>query len=306
MENIEQRITQVRNDRDHGSRWLVREAITILYDLATGQSTSVDEQMRQLYTAGKKLAHARPSMAALPNAVGRILNVQGGTAAVAREAALLLHEYDTATEHITAHATPFMKGRLMTCSLSGTVLDVLLACRATITEVVVLEGRPRYEGRAMATALSKQGMAVTLITDAQADILLPQCTGIVVGADSVLANGDVLNKAGTALLAWAAHGHNVPFYVLCETLKISPRRWSENEEEGWSDNLNLLEEKEPEEVLEQPISGVKVRNFYFDHTANKLVTKLITERGILGPQAIQAIADRAMQNERAFEGGRAL
>src|SRR5690348_4178778 len=93
MENVEERIARVRNDREHGSRWLVREAISILHDLAEASS---DEQ--QLYAAGRKLAQARPSMAALASAVGRVLHVQGGSQAVAREAEHLLQVYDTATE----------------------------------------------------------------------------------------------------------------------------------------------------------------------------------------------------------------
>ncbi len=170
----------------------------------------------------------------------------------------------------------------MTLSISGTVLDVLRACAATIERVIVLESRPRYEGRETAAALAKRGIAVTLITDAQADIFLPFSQAVVVGADSVLADGGVLNKAGTALLAWAACGHNVPFYVLCETLKISPKHWT--------GDLSKLEEKEAEEVLEQPLVGVSVRNFYFDYTPPQLVTGVITERGILGRQQIEQIA----------------
>ena len=135
--------------------------------------------------------------------------------------------------------------------------------------------------------MSEAGIPVTLITDAQAAIFLPHCQGVVVGADSILADGGVLNKAGTALLAWAAHGYAVPFYVLFESLKIAPYTWSDE---------HLLEEKEPEEVLEQSIAGVKVRNFYFDHTPSQLVTKLITELGILQPQDIRSIADEARQN----------
>jgi translation initiation factor 2B subunit (eIF-2B alpha/beta/delta family) len=123
-----------------------------------------------------------------------------------------------------------------------------------------------------------------LITDAQADIFLPQCHAVVVGADTVLANGDIFNKAGTALLAWAARGHRIPFHVLCETLKISPH--------NWTGDLAQLEEKEPVEVLEQPIPGVTVRNFYFDRTPAKLVTNLITEQGILGKHEIRQLASQ--------------
>jgi ribose 1,5-bisphosphate isomerase len=293
MKNVEERIAQVRNDREHGSRWLVRETVSILRDLAEASSTE-----QQLCAAGRELAGARPSMAALASAVGRVLHVQGGPKAVAQAAEQLLQEFDTATEFIASYAQPFVLGTILTCSLSGTVLDVLVACRRQIERVIVLEGRPRYEGRTLAQELSKQGMVVTLITDAEAAIFLPLCNAVVVGADSVLATGEVINKAGTALLAWAACGQHIPVYVLCETLKISPQRWSDGGRMHWSQNVKLLEEKEPEEVLASPITGVTVRNFYFDHTPYKLVSKIITERGVLDQQEIQTIAHDVSENER--------
>ncbi len=287
---IQQRIEQVRNDREHGSRWLVRETMLILHDLATTSFPSQEEQMHTLYQAGRTLAQTRPAMAALSTAVSAILAVEGDPQAIAQAAQQQLENYEQATAQIAQQSRPLLKGRLLTCSISGTVLDVLLACRQLLQEVITLEGRPRYEGRTMAQSLSEQGIAVTLITDAQADIFLPDCTAVVVGADSVLANGDVLNKAGTALLAWAARGHNIPFYVLCETLKIS--------DQDWTGDLRLLEENEPEEVLAQPPGGVKVRNFYFDRTPQHLVTGLITERGILHTADISAIAAEVRENKQ--------
>ncbi|GAC1392292.1 MAG: translation initiation factor IF-2 [Ktedonobacteraceae bacterium] len=299
MSNVEQRIEQVRNDREHGSRWLVRETILILRELAHDTSGSQDEQMRRLYRAGRSLAQAHPSMAALASAIGHVLSVQGGPAAMAQEAEHLLHAYDTATARIAEHAKPLLHGTLMTCSISGTVLDVLVANSQNIRQMIVLEGRPRYEGREMVHALSQKGLAVTLITDAQADIFMPHCDSVVVGADSVLANGDVLNKAGTALLAWSAQGYHVPFYILCETLKISWQRW-EDGREHWQDNLALLEEKESEEVLAHPLAGVTVRNFYFDRTPHHLVSKVITEQGIVGPREIAAIVAQVERNKQVL------
>ncbi len=296
MTDIEQRIEQVRNDREHGSRWLVRETLLILRDLAHTTDAS-HEQMQRLYNVGRSLAQARPSMAALSSAVGRVLTVQGGPDAIAREAERLLRDYDTATARIAEYAKPLLHGTIMTCSISGTVLDVLVANCQAIQQVITLEGRPRYEGREMASALSQKGIAVTLITDAQADIFMPQCDSVVVGADSILANGDVLNKAGTSLLGWSAQGHHVPFYVLCETLKISSQQWQYGSAH-WQTNLALLEEKEGQEVLEQPIASVTVRNFYFDHTSQQLVTKVITEQGILGQQEITTIAAQVEHNKQ--------
>ncbi|HWZ19214.1 MAG TPA: translation initiation factor eIF-2B [Ktedonobacteraceae bacterium] len=284
MENQNERIARIYNDREHGSRWLVRETISILYDIATQPAFSPEENVQQLQHAGNELANARPAMAALAGAVRRILNAPDGLEGMAREAAKLLNELDSAIEHITRYARPFLTGTIMTHSLSGTVLEVLTNCLSQIEHIIVLEGRPRYEGREVARELSTGSASITLITDAQPDIFLPQCHTVVVGADSILANGDILNKAGTALLAWAAHGHRIPFYVLCETLKISPF--------SWSGDLSQLEEKESTEVLEQPIPGVRVRNFYFDRTLSRLITGVITEQGIIGKKEIARAASQ--------------
>jgi translation initiation factor 2B subunit (eIF-2B alpha/beta/delta family) len=214
----------------------------------------------------------------------------------------MLDSYSSANDSIAGHARPLIQGQVMTCSISGTVVDVLLALREQIERVIVLEGRPRYEGRETARILSQQHLAVTLITDAQAGIFLPQCQNVVVGADSILINGDVLNKAGTALLAWSAHGYDIPFYVLAETLKISPHRWVEHDPAHHAANFSLLEEKEPSEVWEPDTLGIVVRNFYFDRTPYRLITHILTERGILDRRVIREIAVETRTNQRKVLG----
>lgn len=288
-EQFARRVKEVIDDREHGSRWLVREAICILRDLAQADMPDRQEQKRLLVSFGRELAQSRPAMAALAGAVSRIFAAGSVEPAnVAGAASRTLAEFDAAPARISANARPFLTGRILTCSLSGTVLDTLVANKDAISEVLVLEGRPRYEGRTLARSLAEQGMAVTLMTDAQAGIFLTECRAIVVGADSILASGDILNKAGTALLAWAARGHRIPFYVICETLKITKTIWPADPTS--KEALSLLEEKEPEEVLPEAIAGVKVRNFYFDRTPVNLVDRYITEQGLLTPADIRRIA----------------
>lgn len=292
MDDLTARIARIRDDHEHGSRWLVRATIELLRDLAGQPARSSEEQLRQLRQAGRDLARARPAMAAMAGAVGRILAAPGGLAGITRAAEQLLREYDQSIEHITTFARPLLRGTILTHSLSGTVLEVVNNCIPAVEHIIVLEGRPLYEGRAAAEAWSRQSVALTLITDAQADIFLPNCQAVVVGADSILADGGILNKAGTALLARAACSHNVPFYVLAETLKIAPH--------SWSGDLALLEEKSPQEVWSQPPPGVAVRNFYFDHTPADLVTALISEQGALNREEIRKRAAAIEQISQKF------
>lgn len=283
MEDFTRRIAEIREDREHGSRWLVRQTILLLRDLASEEALASDERLARVRQAGHELAQARPAMAALAGAVRRVLAAGDSAASIARGADQLLQECEQATARIIDFARAHLRGTIMTHSLSGTVLDVLRACIPPIEHVIILEGRPLYEGRSVVSALDEQKVRLTLITDAQADIFLPLCQALVVGADSILADGGILNKAGTALLARAARDHRVPLYVLSETLKVA--------QHGWTGDLTLLEEHPGSEVWEQSPPGVAVRNFYFDHTPAELITQIISERGPLSHEQIRDLAE---------------
>jgi methylthioribose-1-phosphate isomerase len=102
---------------------------------------------------------------------------------------------------------------------------------------------------------------------------------VVVGADRVCADGKVVNGIGTYQLALAAERSDVPFYVLCETLKFDPRLKSEKVD---------LEEKEPSEVVElrKLPPEVKVKNPSFDITPLELITGIVTENGLLTTEEV--------------------
>jgi ribose 1,5-bisphosphate isomerase len=298
------RIAWVRDDRAHGASALAREAAAIVRDCALqGLEPEGDtlEALRQAHAAARELAASRPSMVAVANTVGRIwaeaaetpgLRGANPSAAAAwqalEQARRAAHEalvgWATASDQIASYARPYLKGTLLTHSLSGTVQAALLACKDQIERVYVTESRPRCEGRATAQALASAGMAVTLLTDAEAGLFIPACAAVVVGADSILADGAVVNKAGTLLLALAARAHRpqrVLFLALAETLKIAPYKQPH------------LEEMDPAEVVSpSELPGVSARNIYFDRTPAALVSALITERGPL---------DRAQVREQAAQ-----
>ena len=171
----------------------------------------------------------------------------------------------------------------------GTALGVVRAAREEGKRLRVFadETRPVLQGaRLTAWELQQDGIPVTLITDNMAGALM-QKKGIdccVVGADRIAANGDVANKIGTYSVAVLAKAHGIPFYVAApiSTIDLATP----------NGNGIPIEERHASEVTQvhggkmiAPV-GVTVWNPAFDVTPAKLITGIITERGILSPHEL--------------------
>ena len=157
----------------------------------------------------------------------------------------------------------------MTHSLSSTVVELfrLLAASGGGVCAIVTESRPLCEGHRLAERLSAWAVSTTLITDAQAGLFVGRADAVVVGADAVLADGGVVNKAGTYPLALLARDAGVPFYVCCESFKRRRPGLPAPEPE----EMDAAELGAPE------LPHVTARNVYFDVTPARLLTALITE-----------------------------
>ncbi len=109
----------------------------------------------------------------------------------------------------------------------------------------------------------------------------------IVGTDRVTANGDVCNKIGTYLKALAAHDNGVPFYVALPgpTIDWNVRdgvREIPIEERDGRELTHIAGRTASGEVVTVEITppGAKAANYAFDVTPARLVTGLITERGV--------------------------
>ena len=163
----------------------------------------------------------------------------------------------------------------------GTALGVIRAARSKISNVWVDETRPFLQGaRLTAWELMQDGIPVTLITDNMAAHFMQrgEVDAIVVGCDRVAANGDVANKIGTYGLAVLARVHRIPFYVACPLSTIDAAT-----PHG---RLIPIEERGRAEVVGHAGKiwaprDVRAANPAFDVTPARLVTALITERGVV-------------------------
>ncbi len=153
------------------------------------------------------------------------------------------------------------------------------------------ETRPRNQGASLtAWELGHHGVAHTVIPDNTGGHLMQHgmVDIVIVGTDRVTAQGDVCNKIGTYLKALAAHDNNVPFYVALPSPTID---FAVNDgvaeipiEQRSADEVATMTGKTKDgriETVQVIPDGSPVANYGFDVTPARLVTGLITERGVL-------------------------
>lgn len=164
----------------------------------------------------------------------------------------------------------------------GTALGVIRAAVEAGKKVAVLadETRPWLQGaRLTAWELQRDNIPVTLICDNMAGYLMSkkEIDCVIVGADRIAANGDTANKIGTYTVAVLAKEHGLPFYVAAPISTIDLTL---------ADGGQIpIEERDRREVThsgERQLApaGVAVRNPAFDVTPARLISAIITERGV--------------------------
>lgn len=149
-------------------------------------------------------------------------------------------------------------------------------------EVFVTESRPMKQGLISVRDLSKAGISTTLIVDSAVRHFIRDIDKVIVGADSIAANGAVINKIGTSQLALAAHEARVLFFVAAESYKFHPGTLV--------GRLVEIEERPFKEIVDpKRFPGVRIRNPVFDVTPPDYIDLIITERGIIPPSAAYVV-----------------
>jgi translation initiation factor 2B subunit (eIF-2B alpha/beta/delta family)/8-oxo-dGTP pyrophosphatase MutT (NUDIX family) len=272
-------VESVAGDTDHGSAYVSLRALEVLRDTAADAAANDGDAAAVLERAAD-LRTARSAMGVVRNRLDRVLaEADGDTdppsvvdcAAVACERALAVD--DEAAEA----AADRVGDRVLTLSRSGTVLQAL--GRADPEAVFVAESRPAREGVGVAEALADAGLDVTLCVDAAvAHVAATEAVDtVLVGADSVLADGTVVNKVGTRPAALAAADVGADCYAVCATDKVVP-------------DSTVDPETGPPDAVQATPARVAVRNPTFEVTPPGHFTGIVTEAGVLSPADVAAIA----------------
>jgi len=275
--------------------------------LAAKQSsaTSAEELESDLNEAARVLKQARPTAVNLSWAVDRVIDtaftdkteVDSIRDDILEEAqricdedveinkkmanygAALIDDGDTIIHHCNT-------GSLATVDW-GTALGVIRQAHESGKHIHVLvdETRPRLQGaRLTAWELEQYGIPYDIISDNAAGYFLRtgQVQKVLFGADRAARNGDIANKVGTYMLALAAKDNDVPAYAVVPTSTVDLSLAS--------GSMIPIEERDEDEVLDiqrkgKPIAPEKAsaRNPAFDVTPNRLITAIVTEKGVIYP-----------------------
>ena len=197
------------------------------------------------------------------------------------------HDETGDTVHVLTHCNA---GWLATVDWGTALAPIYKAHDAGIpVHVWVDETRPRNQGASLtAWELGRHGVPLTIIADNAGGHLMQEgrVDMCIVGTDRTTASGDVCNKIGTYLKALAAHDNDVPFYVALPSPTID---WTLDDgrdipiEERAADEVTKIQGKTASgEVITVEIvpEGANAGNPAFDVTPARMVTGLITERGV--------------------------
>jgi methylthioribose-1-phosphate isomerase len=308
------RITTVDELIDAISRLAVRGAPALGAAGALGVLVAVQEARRSdsddasLRDAIARLRAARPTAVNLARGVDRVLaRLPDGDAAVRDEALRVLAEDGAANRAISESGSQLLLGlvdaervRVYThCNTGalatvewGTALGIVRSLLAVgrLGMVYVGETRPLLQGsRLTAWELDRLGADYRIVVDSAGPGVIARgmVDAVVVGADRVTANGDVVNKVGTFPLALAAARAGVPFVV------AAPESTVDADTPSGADVT--IELRSPDEVLtlgemRSAPDGAHGFNPAFDITPADLVTALVTERRVVRPAAGEAPA----------------
>ena len=280
---VEDELARIRHDRERGAAELAEAGLHLIARACREGAAGAGSEaiLADAAELVRRLAAVRPSMAPLGNwaatfyAALRESLATSGTApteACDKVLAETLARKAAFSDAQVAAARPVVAaaGSILTLSYSSSVEAVLAGAAAPGCLVVVAESRPLLEGRKLCRRLEAAGRRVRCITDAQIGLALRDADMALLGADAVLSDLAVVNKAGSLFAALAARALDKPCHVAADTFKIDVRATSANA---------TLEEMDGADVW--PERPDICANVAFEPVPADLIGLYLTEKGPL-------------------------
>lgn len=274
-------LSTLQNNRQSGATELALVTLSRLKDCLHDTPEQTTDEIDLIV---EDLSHARPSMMPLTNALRRWKKKLDSEPSYSKHVYLHLlgdiyRQLAEATDKVAEHASALFKPGITVLAHSRS--SQLMSLFEHVWEqhqhfnVIVTLSAPGNEGLLVASQLNKMGVPVTVITDAEMGLMMPDVDLNISGCDSWLSDHHFVNKTGTLLQALAAQHFGKPFWVLADSFK-------NNQQTSQQVSLETMPSDELALPKGDQISG---RNTYFETIPTRLISGRVDEYGL---QAMKA------------------
>ncbi|XP_057488200.1 uncharacterized protein LOC130774193 [Actinidia eriantha] len=185
---------------------------------------------------------------------------------------------------------------LLTYGSSSAVEMILLHAHELGKEfrVVIVDSRPKLEGQLLLRRLLGKGLSCTYTHINAVSFIMHEVTRVFLGASSILSNGTVYSRVGTACIAMVAHEFHVPVLVCCEAYKFHERVQLDSicsNELGNPDTISKVPGRKEINYLGDWASNenLQLLNLIYDATPSDYVSMIITDYGMVPPTSVPVI-----------------
>jgi translation initiation factor 2B subunit (eIF-2B alpha/beta/delta family) len=284
---LKSRLQVFAQDHYSGSSELARKALEILAEFLDRKSGEV--KMEDFSEIALTMIQSQPSMAPVINIVNRVClarekrNKPYSNFNLKETINKIWSEFNSEQELSIVQAISRLKKYtiIATYSRSSLVERTLLKLveQNPDLKVMVSEGRPGYEGVALAQNLGSAGIKVKLCVDSALPGLLSNCEALLIGADAIVED-EFCNKIGTEILCRTAIKLQLPVFVISSNDKFLPLELRK---------FFRIIDHSSSEILSQKMSNVEVYNRLFEWIPNELVTEFICGEGVKTPDEIKKL-----------------
>ncbi|XP_062009660.1 uncharacterized protein LOC133726174 isoform X2 [Rosa rugosa] len=199
---------------------------------------------------------------------------------------------------IVGHAvTKIRDGDVLLTYGSSTAVEMLLLHAHELGKqfrVVVVDSRPKLEGQRLLRRLVGKGISCTYTHINATSYIMHEVTRVFLGASSVLSNGAVYSRVGTASVAMVAHAFRVPVLVCCEAYKFHERVQLDSicsNELGDPDVISKVPGMEEINCLNNQANcgNLQLLNLIYDALPSDYVSMIITDYGMVPPTSVPVI-----------------